>query len=170
VENININEVDKKIEDLGATLVEYENVDLCKGCDEPKLQHCCNVMVEHKTHLNTPSFCYSKIHSAIKIDVKIEKVCAGTIIIIGVIHKILQYKAILKNGTINSCYKKYFDIPFTCFINTDEASEDDEYEVTGHDFCTYSKNTDINNECACLQKSRCLHIEKILIKICVMRK
>jgi len=147
-----------------------DNEDLSKDCCEPKLQHCCNVMVEHKTHLNPPSFCYSEIHSKIKIDVEIEKVCAGAIIIVGVIHKTLQYKALLKNGTIDPCFKKNFDIPFNCFINTDEANEDDKYQVTGHDFCTYSKNKDTIIGCNKPEKICFTHIEKIFIKICVMRQ
>lgn len=169
IKNIGINNL---ITDFDSNLIEYENNDLGEKCDEPKLQHCCNVMVEHKTHLTPPAFCHSKILSKINIDIKVEKVCAGAVIISGIIHKSLCYKALLENGTIDSSYKKCIDIPFNCFINTDEANEDDEYEVTGHDLlCTYVNNTDLNNDCNNNQKKRCcMHIEKTLIKICVMRK
>ena len=167
----NINEIASLIKDLELNLTPYKNDDLCKRCDAPKLQHCCNVMVEHITYLNPPVYHGSKISSELKIDVKIEKVCAGAIIISGVIHKALSYKAILGNGTINSCYKKYVDIPFNCFISICEASEDDEYEITGHDFlCTYVISTGKDNACKKLKKSYCTHTEKTLIKICVIRK
>lgn len=159
------------IKDLQSGLNQYGNGDSCEKCPEPKIQHCCNVMIEHKTHLNPPLFCNSKIHTKIKLEVKIEKVCAGTIIISGIIHKTLCYAAILENGTINHCYKKYIDIPFNCFINIDAANEDDKYEVIGHDIlCTYVKTANINSGCNKLKESRYIHTEKILIKICVMRK
>lgn len=168
-ENIT-NEIDKLIEDLEPALIQDANDEYCK-CDEPKLQYCCNVMIEHKTHLSPPVACHSKIRSEIKIDVQIEKVCAGAIIISGMVHKVLHYKARLKDGTINSCYKKCFDIPFNCFINTCEANEDDEYEVIGHDIlCTYAIPNHINSGCNKPKKNNCLHIEKIFIKICVMKK
>ena len=169
--NINNHDINNIIEDSDLSLMQCKNEDLCKKCPEPKLQHCCNVMIEHKTHLNPPVFCNSKIHSKIKTDVKIEKVCAGTIIISGIFHKILYYKALLRNGTINPCCEKHIHIPFNCFINIDEANEDDKYEVTGHDIlCTYAKTTDINSSSNKPIESRCMHIEKTLIKICIMRK
>lgn len=167
----NINEITSLVKELELNLTPYKNDNLCKSCEEPKLQHCCNVMVEHKTYLKPAVYRGSKINSELKIDVKIEKVCAGAVIISGVIHKILSYKALLGNGTINSCYKKYIDVPFNCFISICGASEDDEYEITGHDFlCTYVITTDKDNGYKKHKKSYNTHTEKTLIKICVIRK
>ncbi|GEM_PF-2312117 len=169
--NISDNEIDNLIIDLEPCEIQYVDDDLCKVCEEPKLLHCCNVMIENITHLKPPRFFHSKIHSKNKIEVKIEKVCAGAIIISGIIHKALHYRALLKNVTINSCYKKNIDIPFNCFISIDEANEDDEYEIIGYDIiCAYAKTTDINGGCSNSEKSHCKHTEKVLIKICVMRK
>lgn len=82
-ENINNNKIENLIKELEDAFLQYENNDLCIRCDGPKSQHCCNVMVEHKIHLNPPAFCDSKINSKIQIEVKIEKACAGAIIISG---------------------------------------------------------------------------------------
>jgi len=167
----NKKEIPTLINDLALNLTPYQNDDLFKKCNKPKLQHCCNVMVEHITYLNPAVYRGSTINSELKIDVKIEKVCACAVILSGIIHKTLSYKALLKNGAINSCYKKYVDIPFNCFISTYEASEDDEYEIIGHDFLsTYSITTDKHNGPKKLKKRYCTHIEKTLIKICVIKK
>ena len=168
--NINDNNIDNLINYKETNLSQYENEDLCKKCLEPNLQHCCNIMVEHKTYLNIPASSQSKIHSKIEIEVSIEKVCAGTVIISGMIHKIVYYGTLLGNESLKSCYRKNIDIPFNCFINIDEANEDDKYEVTGHDLlCTYAKATDNNSRCKG-NKSFYYYTEKILMRICVMRK
>ncbi|OIJ12092.1 hypothetical protein BKP37_14525 [Anaerobacillus alkalilacustris] len=96
-------------------------------------QSCCQVMVENITQLVPPALKdddHPVTHTKI-LRVDIEKVCPEKVVICGVVHKTITYTAVMSDGTLVKNFEKKDEIPFQCFIDREDANEDDPFEIVG---------------------------------------
>ncbi|WP_077358595.1 SPOCS domain-containing protein [Virgibacillus halodenitrificans] len=114
-----------------------------RPCPVANPQSCCQIIIERKTQLVPPALFnpdrpeqYPVTHKK-TFDVAIEKVCPEKVIICGTVHKTIYYKTLKKDCSGDTSIIDHYvkdDIPFQCFIDRDDANENDEFEIVGAAF------------------------------------
>ena len=135
-------------------------------------QTCCQVIIEKKITLNPPAVS-GTIKVSKNIEISIEKVCPEKVIISGKLSRKLKYKSLSENWyeaekIIND------DIPIQCYIDRDDANQDDEFTIVGAEIiCNIFEQENnlykLNNYSG---SSTCLvyeFAEKDIIKICIRK-
>lgn len=127
--------------------------------------HSCEVMIDFRTFLCPTPKKNSKVDQCIKVEAKIEKVCKGKIIIGGIVHKTIKYKAITHDGCSYKNCTKHKDIPFSCFI--DCGCHKDKFEIIDCPIiCSFSDVIYTKDKC----NKKAIFVEKDIIKIIVASK
>lgn len=141
-------------------------------CPVSNPQTCCQVMLEKKITLYPPALS-GTIKVSKNIEVLIEKVCPEKVIISGKLSRKIEYKTLNENWyeiekIIND------DIPIQCFIDRDDANQDDEFTIIGAEIlCNVFKQennlyklNDYYGNSICLVYE---FAEKDIVKICIRK-
>lgn len=133
--------------------------------NEPKLKilKSCEVLIDFRTCLYPPPKCYDDIKSSCYIDIKIDKVCGCKVLLGGVLHKKISY---IYEDCCKNPHKetKEKTIPFSCYIDFDRLTLDDNFKISGHEVvCQFSEVQKIKENCSI----KTVFIEKDIIKIAV---
>lgn len=137
-----------------------------KRCIRSKPTYSCEFMLDYRTCLNPLPKKNTKIKEFTKITAKIEKKCAGKIIIGGILYKTICYTSLSRCGCWTK-HIKHIKIPFSCFIDIDcKHSKDDFKIVDCKTVCNFSKVISSKNKCS----KKAILVEKDIIKIIVKRK
>ena len=147
--------------------VRDSDVDLAENkCIRNNPTHSCEVMIDFRTCLCPPPKKNTKVNQCVDVKAKIEKVCAGKIIIGGILHKIIKYTSIAHGGFNCKTRTKHEYIPFSCFIDIDCGNSEDKFEIVDcQSICTFSEVINSENECC----KKAILVEKDIIKIIVQR-
>lgn len=135
-------------------------------CIRTNPTHSCEVMIDFRTCLCPPPKKNTKVKQCVKVNAKIEKICAGKVIIGGTLHKTITYTAITHDGFPCKTCTKHKDIPFSCYIDIDCGNSKDKFEIVDCEtICSFSEviNTTVN----CCKKA--ILVEKDIVKIIVKR-
>jgi len=135
---------------------------------KPRVRHCCEILIDFRTCLTPPPENCKNIKVISKIDVRIEKVCCGKVLIGGILHKKIKWD---KAEEVIFCSEdnliKHKDIPFSCFIDFDCSDDDNIFEIVGSEIiCEFSELLKIKEGCS----EKGIFIEKDIIIIAVQRK
>lgn len=131
-------------------------------CPIVNSQSCCQVIVEQKTQLVPPAQRGSVTHEK-TVEASVEKVCPEKVVICGLVRKIITYL-----DAENQSQTRYDDIPFLCFIDRDDANENDEFHVTGATIlCTiFAREANFGGPNNSLAYK---FIEKEIVKVCIRK-
>lgn len=135
---------------------------------KPRVRRCCEVLIDFRTCLNPPPEHCKDIRVTSKLEVKIEKVCCGKVLIGGTLHKTIKWETTEEESFCSEGRQiKHNDIPFSCFIDFDCADNDDIFEIVGSEIiCEFTELLKII-EGSCV---KAIFIEKDIIVIAVQRK
>lgn len=135
---------------------------------KPIVIHCCEVLIDFRTCLTPPPEHCKDLKIVSKLDVKIEKICCGKVLIGGTLYKTIKWD---KAEDLISCSEdkliKYKDIPFSCFVDFDCADDTDIFEITGSEIiCEFSELLKLKEG----SMGKAIFIEKDIVIIAVQRK
>ncbi|WP_053083764.1 hypothetical protein [Rubeoparvulum massiliense] len=131
-------------------------------CPIANPQTCCQVVIERKTQLVPPAQRGTTSHTK-TVEARIEKVCPEKVIVCGVVRKTITYTKV--DGSSNTIYD---DVPFQCFIDRDDANENDPFIVTGATIlCTvFAREANFGGSDNSLAYK---FVEKEIIKVCIRK-
>lgn len=130
---------------------------------KPTLLYCCEVLIDFRTCLFPAPIHCNDIKVISKLEAKIDKSCGCKVLIGGILHKTIIYKSKDSHCETRE-YVKHKDIPFSCYVDIDCASQGDTFKIVGHDIiCEFSELRKVKNGC-CIKT---IFIEKDIIKIAV---
>ncbi|MFA9398979.1 MAG: SPOCS domain-containing protein [Clostridiaceae bacterium] len=136
------------------------------GCRTNDYTHSCESMIDFRICLFPPPKKNTKVNQCACVEVKIEKVCKGKIIIGGIVHKTIRYIATTQDGRYCRDCTKEEDIPFSCFIDIECSNYDDKFKMLNCSIiCSYSEI--VNTEDGCC--SNAVLEGKDIIKVTVKR-
>lgn len=129
-------------------------------------QYSCEVLIDFRTYLCPPPKKNTTVTEINKVEVKIDKICAGKIIIGGTLYKTIIYTDITQCEGDKPNYIEQKDIAFSCYIDVSSSSEEDKFKIASSQIvCTFSEV--IKEDDGCCEQS--ILLGKDIIKITVQR-
>ena len=125
-------------------------------------QSCCQVVVERITQLVPPLDTSAPVGEQKSVQAQIEKVCAGKVVVCGVVRKTITY--LDRFGVVQN---REDAIPFECFIDREDANEGDLFFVVGADIlCTvFAEPANFSQDGSLAFK----WVEKEIVKVCIRK-
>lgn len=133
-------------------------------------QSCCQVIVKGNTQLVPPVLKDEPLVHKNSIHARIESVCPENVVIGGFVRRTINYTAVLDSGKTKE--KEIIDdIPFQCVVEREDASQGDEFTITGAAILSevFAHTQNFGTHPLTNQPLAYNFVEKDIIKICIRK-